>query len=167
MPTRQPICADYVSGAVNDNYSGTDDLEWNPNNGHYYTTMMGDGNSRGNFGGGSGTIGASLPPVLTTPGGIQELDPINGVVVGEYSAVPQHSVPGHGQYANGSDMLGPKRYAPRKQIRFGGVDGNGDCTAGDVPTALGFDVFNLFVPGVKPFNQIGADSGTVIGIRHR
>ena len=58
-------------------------------------------------------------------------------------------------------MLGPKRYAPRKQIRFGGVDGNGTCAAGDVPTALGFSVFNLCVPGVAPFNQIGADTGAV------
>lgn len=155
------VCGLTVSGAQHAKFSGTDDLEWNAVNGHYYTTMMGDGNSRGNFGGGSGSVGASLPPVLTTPGGIQELDPFTGTVVGEYSAVPTHSVPGHGKYANGTDMLGPKRYAPRTQIVFGGVDGNGDCTAGDVPTALGFSVFNLCVPGVKPFNQIGHDTGAV------
>ncbi len=144
------LCGLTVSGAVNHTYSGTDDLEWNPINGHYYTTMMGDGSSRGNFGGGSGTAPASLPPVLTTPGGIQEMDPLTGTVIGEYSAVPQHSVPGHGKYANGTDMLGPKRYAPRTQIVFGGVDGNGECTGQP-----------LCVPGVAPFNQIGHDTGAV------
>ncbi len=144
------LCGLTVSGATNHTYTGTDDLEWNPTNGHYYTTMMGDGSSRGNFGGGSGTVTASLPPVLTTPGGIQELDPLMGVVVGEYSAVPAQPVPGHGKYVNGTDMLGPKRYAPRTQVVFGGVDGNGECTGQP-----------LCVPGVAPFNQIGHDTGAV------
>lgn len=159
--TTQNLCGLTVSGAVNNTLTGTDDLEWNPVSGRYYTTMMGAGGNRGNFGGGTGTVAVSLPPVLTTPGGIQELDPFTGTVVGEYGAVPLAPVPGHGKYVNGSDMLGPERYAPRKQIRFGGVNGNGTCTAGDVPTALGFNVFNLCVPGVAPFNQIGADSGAV------
>jgi len=159
--TTQNLCGLTVSGAVNNTLTGTDDLEWNPVSGRYYTTMMGAGGNRGNFGGGAGTVPVSLPPVLTTPGGIQELDPFTGTVVGEYGAVPLAPVPGHGKYVNGSDMLGPERYAPRKQIRFGGVNGNGTCTAGDVPTALGFNVFNLCVPGVAPFNQIGADSGAV------
>jgi hypothetical protein len=155
------LCGLTVSGAVHSNLTGTDDLEWNPVSGRYYTTMMGAGGNRGNFGGGSGTVPVSLPPVLTTPGGIQELDPFTGTVVGEYGAVPLAPVPGHGKYVNGSNMLGPERYAPRKQVRFGGVDGNGNCTAGDVPTALGFSVFNLCVPGVAPYNQIGADTGAV------
>jgi hypothetical protein len=159
--TTQNLCGLTVSGAVNNTLTGTDDLEWNPVSGRYYTTMMGAGGNRGNFGGGAGTVPVSLPPVLTTPGGIQELDPFTGTVVGEYGAVPLAPVPGHGKYVNGSDMLGPERYAPRKQIRFGGVNGNGTCTAGDVPTALGFNVFNLCVPGVAPFNQIGADTGAV------
>jgi hypothetical protein len=159
--TTQNLCGLTVSGAVHSNLTGTDDLEWNPVSGRYYTTMMGAGGNRGNFGGGTGTVAVSLPPVLTTPGGIQELDPFTGSVIGEYGAVPQASVPGHGKYANGNDMLGPKRYAPRKQVRFGGVDGNGNCAAGDVPTALGFSVFNLCVPGVAPYNQIGADTGAV------
>jgi hypothetical protein len=159
--TTQNLCGLTVSGAVNNTLTGTDDLEWNPVSGRYYTTMMGAGGNRGNFGGGAGSVPVSLPPVLTTPGGIQELDPFTGTVVGEYGAVPLAPVPGHGKYVNGSDMLGPERYAPRKQIRFGGVDGNGNCAAGDVPTALGFNVFNLCVPGVAPFNQIGADTGAV------
>ncbi len=154
------LCGLTVSGAVHNTLTGTDDLEWNPVNGHYYTTMMGAGGNRGSFSS-TGAVPVSLPPVLTTPGGVQELDPFTGAVIGEYTAVPHAPVPGHGKYVNGSDMLGPKRYAPRTQIRFGGVDGNGNCTAGDVPTALGFSVFNLCVPGVKPFNQIGADSGAV------
>jgi len=144
------VCGLTVSGATQDKFSGTDDLEWNPVNGHYYITMMGDGNSRGDFGGANGSVNASLPPVLTTPGGIYELDPLSGALVGEYSAVPQHSVPGHGKYANGTDMLGPKRYAPREQIVFGGVDGNGQCTGQP-----------LCLPGVAPFNQIGHDTGAV------
>ncbi len=146
----QNLCGLTVSGAVHSNLTGTDDLEWNPVNGHYYTTMMGAGGNRGNFGGGSGSVPVSLPPVLTTPGGIQELDPFTGTVVGEYGAVPQHAVPGHGKYVNGADMLGPKRYAPRTQVVFGGVDGNGDCTGQP-----------LCLPGVAPYNQIGHDSGAV------
>lgn len=149
--TTQNLCGLTVSGAVHNTLTGTDDLEWNPVNGHYYTTMMGAGANRGggNFSGGpSGMV--SLPPVLTTPGGVQELDPFTGTVVGEYTAVPLAAVPGHGKYVNGTDMLGPKRYAPRKQVRFGGVNGNGDCTGQP-----------LCVPGVAPYNQIGADSGAV------
>lgn len=156
----QNLCGLTVSGAAINTLTGTDDLEWNPVNGHYYTTMMGAGANRGNFSS-TGTVAVSLPPVLTTPGGIQELDPITGAVLGNYVAVPAGPVAGHGHYVNGTSMIGPKRYAPRTQVRFGGVDGNGTCAAGDVPTALGFNVFNLCVPGVAPYNQIGADSGAV------
>ena len=145
----QNLCGLTVSGAVHGNLTGTDDLEWNPVNGHYYTTMMGAGGNRGNFGGGSGSVPVSLPPVLTTPGGIQELDPFTGTVVGEYGAVPQHAVPGHGKYVNGADMLGPKRYAPRTQVVFGGVDGNGDCTGQP-----------LCLPGVA---RLPTRSGTTAG----
>jgi hypothetical protein len=148
----QNLCGLTVSGAspIGYYFSGTDDLEWNPVNGHYYTTMMGAGSNRGNFGGGTGSVPASLPPVLTTPGGIQELDPFVGAAIANYSAVPTAAVPGHGKYVNGTDMFGPKRYAPRKQVVFGGVDGNGQCTGQP-----------LCLPGVAPFNQIGADSGAV------
>jgi len=148
----QNLCGLTVSGAspIGYYFSGTDDLEWNPVTGHYYTTMMGAGSNRGNFGGGTGSVPASLPPVLTTPGGIQELDPFVGAAIANYSAVPQAAVPGHGKYVNGTDMLGPKRYAPRTQIVFGGVDGNGQCTGQP-----------LCLPGVAPFNQIGHDSGAV------
>jgi hypothetical protein len=138
-----------VSGAIHNALTGTDDLEWNPVNGHYYTTYMGSGANRGNFSG-AGSVPLSLPPVLTTPGGVQELDPFTGAVIGEFTAVPWAPVPGHGKYVNGTDQLGPKRYAPRTQIRFGGVDGNGNCTGQP-----------LCVPGVAPYNQIGADSGAV------
>jgi hypothetical protein len=147
--TTENLCGLTVSGAVHNYLTGTDDLEWNPVNGHYYTTMMGAGGNRGTFSG-TGSVPVSLPPVLTTPGGIQELDPLTGMVIGEYTAVPSASVPGHGKYVNGQDMLGPKRYAPRTAITMGGVDGNGACTGQP-----------LCVPGVAPFNQIGADSGAV------
>jgi len=143
------LCGLTVSGAVNNNLTGTDDLEWNPVNGHYYTTMMGAGGNRGTFSG-TGSVPVSLPPVLTTPGGVQELDPLTGMVIGEYTAIPLAPVPGHGKYVNGRDMLGPKRYAPRTAIPMGGVDGNGECTGQP-----------LCVPGVAPFNQIGHDTGAV------
>ncbi|MGD0961312.1 MAG: hypothetical protein ABSB19_16005 [Methylomonas sp.] len=144
------VCGLTVSGAVNNAMTGTDDLEWNPVNGHYYTSLMGAGANRGNFDSTGSGVPLSLPPALTTPGGIQELDPLTGAVVGEYAAIPQAPVPGHGQYQNGGDMLGPKRYAPRTQIRFGGVDGNGQCKGAP-----------LCLPGVEPFNQISADTGAV------
>lgn len=145
------LCGLTVSAAVNNTFSGADDLEWNPVNGHYYVSMMGAGANRGggNFAGGPAGF-VSLPPVLTTPGGVQELDPFTGAVVGEYSAVPTHSVPGYGLYANGTAMLGPKRYAPRTQIVMGGVDGNGNCNGQP-----------LCVPGVAPYNQLGHDTGAV------
>ena len=155
--TETNLCGLSISGAVYNAFTGTDDLEYNPVNGHYFTTMMGAG---GQFSQ-TGTVGLSLPPVLTTPGGLQEFDPATDAVVGEYSAVPTSPVYGHGTYVDGSDMLGPKRYAPRTQIRFGGVDGNGDCTPQTIPTAVGANAFNLCVPGVAPHNQIGADSGAV------
>jgi len=60
------VCGLSVSGAVNNTVTGTDDLEYNPANGHYYTTMMGAG---GSFSA-TGTTALSLPPVLTTPGGL-------------------------------------------------------------------------------------------------
>lgn len=149
------ICGLSISGASDTALSGTDDLERNPNNGHYFTTMMGAGGQYSD----TGVVASSLPPVLTTPGGVLEFDPLTNAVVGEYSAVPQQSVYGHGTYANGAPMLGPQRYAPRLQIRFGGMDANGDCTAGNAPTALeGIDVFNLCVPGVARQNNIGADT---------
>ena len=143
------LCGLSVSGAVSNTLTGTDDLDWNPITGHYYTTLMGAGANRGNFSN-SGNVSVSLPPVLTTPGGLQELDPFTGTVVGEYVAVPTTAVPGHGKYVNGADMLGPKRYAPRTQVRFGGVDGNGQCYGAP-----------LCVSGVAPFNQISADTGAV------
>ena len=142
-------------------FSGADDLEYNTANQMYYTTMMGAGGSFAGAYSPPSTSGASLPPLLTTPGGVMVFDPSTDSVVTEVSAVPQQSVYGHGHYANGTPMLGPKRYAPRKQINFGGVDGNGECTPGDLVTELGVSAFNLCVPGVTPHNQIGADTGNV------
>lgn len=151
------LCGLSVSGAVHNVVTGTDDLEYNPNNGHYFTTMMGAG---GQFSS-TGSVALSLPPVLTTPGGLQEFDPFTDSVVGDYLAVPAAPVYGHGTYVNGEPMLGPKRYAPRTQIAFGGVDGNGECTPSTIPTAVGANAFNLCVPGVAPHNQIGHDTGAV------
>lgn len=150
-------------------FSGADDLEYNPANQMYYTTMMGAGGSFAGAYSPPSTSGKSLPPLLTTPGGLMVFDPASDSVVTEVSAVPNMtnhgaasaSVYGHGTYANGNPMLGPERYAPRKQINFGGVDGNGDCTPGDITTAVGVNAFNLCVPGVTPHNQIGADTGAV------
>ncbi|MBI5461296.1 MAG: hypothetical protein HY941_03830 [Gammaproteobacteria bacterium] len=151
------VCGLSVSGAVNNTVTGTDDLEYNPTNGHYYTTMMGAG---GSFSA-TGTTALSLPPVLTTPGGLQEFDPSTDAVIGDYSGVPTAPVYGHGTYANGSTMIGPKRYAPRVQVAFGGVDGNGNCSSATIMTAVGANAWNLCTPGVSPHNQIGADSGAV------
>ena len=142
-------------------FSGADDLEYNPANQKYYTTMMGAGGSFAGAYSPTSASGSSLPPVLTTPGGILVFDPSTDTQIFEVSAVPTAPVYGHGYYVNGEPMLGPKRYAPRKQISMGGVDGNGECTPGDIPTAVGVDVFNLCVPGVTPHNQIGADTGAV------
>jgi len=151
------LCGLSISGAVNNTFTGTDDLEYNSNNGHYFTTMMGAG---GQFSA-TGTTSLSLPPVLTTPGGLLEFDPSTDTVIGEYSAVPTAPVYGHGTFVDGSDMLGPKRYAPRVQLGFGGVDGNGQCTPSDLMTGAGVTAFNLCVAGVAPHNQIGPDTGAV------
>jgi hypothetical protein len=160
-------------------FSGLDDLEYNPADSKYYTTMMGAG---GQFAGAyspASTSGSSLPPVLTTPGGILVFDPSTSSPLVEVSAVPTAPVFGHGtfpgdgpkdtgmdaqnMYANAEpgEMLGPKRNAPRVQLSMGGVDANGGCTPGNLTTAVGVDAFNLCVPGVAPFNTIGADTGAV------
>jgi hypothetical protein len=184
------VCGLSVSGAQV-KLTGTDDLEYDPNSGKYYTTMMGAGGSLS----GGGIVGLSLPPVLTTPGGLQEFDPLTGMH-DEFSAVPdltkhgaaRSPVFGHGRFtgngpkgtdsdtqgfyanADAGDMLGPKRYAPRVDMLAGGVDGNGECHPGVGDTAIadpatGFttqlQAFNLCVPGVAPFNQLGADTGAV------
>jgi hypothetical protein len=179
------VCGLSISGA-DTTFSGLDDLEYNPADKMYYTTMMGAG---GQFAGAyspSSNSGSSLPPVLTTPGGILVFDPATGTKVMEVSAIPTAPVFGHGSftgngpkgtgmdvqglYANAApgEMLGPKRYAPRVQLGFGGLDGNGHCDGpagggsfadGTILTAVGANAFNLCVPGVAPFNQIAADSG--------
>lgn len=174
------LCGLAISGAVYNKYSGTDDLDYNPKNGHYFTTMMGAG--------GGYEVGPSLPPVLTTPGGLQEYDPATGMVW-EHSSIPANPVFGHGTftgdgpkgtgmdiqgfYANAApgEMLGPKRYAPRVDSVNAGVDGNGMCAGpasggtfadGTGATAIdGVTAFNLCVPGVAPFNQLGGDTGAV------
>jgi len=142
-------------------FSGMDDLEFNPADGKYYTTMMGAGGSFAGAYSPSSPSGSSLPPVLTTPGGLLVFDPSTATPIYEVSGVPTAPVFGHGYYANGDPMLGPKRYAPRTQISMGGVDGNGECTPGDIVTAVGVSAFNLCVPGVSPHNQISADTGAV------
>jgi hypothetical protein len=178
------LCGLSVSGAVYNQFTGTDDLEYDPISGSYFTTMMGAG---GGFSS-TGTVALSLPPVLTTPGGLQELEPLTGNVY-EYSAIPDlrkfgatySSVYGHGTFTgNGpagtdsdaqgyydgaapGDMLGPKRYAPRVDDVNAGVDGNGECHPGVGATAtyVPVNAFNLCVPGVAPFNQLGPDTGAV------
>lgn len=155
-----------VGNGLGMDFSGLDDLEYNSVDGKYYTTMMGAG---GNFNGAysaSSTSASSLPPVLTTPGGLIVFSP-NGDPLVQVPAVPDltkfgatsPSVMGHGYFADGSDMLGPERYAPRVQLGFGGVDGNGECAGAQLASGAGVNVFNLCVPGVAPHNQIGADSG--------
>ena len=154
------VCGLSASGSDSD-FSGADDLEYDPESQMYYTTMMGAGGSFAGAYSPPSTSGASLPPLLTTPGGVMVFDPSTDSVITEVSAVPTAPVYGHGTYVNGSPMLGPKRYAPRVQISMGGVDGNGECTPGQIPTGAGVNAFNLCVPGVKPFNQIGKDTGAV------
>ena len=179
------VCGLSISGAET-TFSGLDDLEYNPADSMYYTTMMGAG---GQFAGAyspASDSGSSLPPVLTTPGGILVFDPATDSLVMEVSAVPTAPVYGHGTftgagpkgtgmdvqgfYANAEpgEMLGPKRYAPRVQLGFGGLDGDGMCNGpaaggtladGTILTAVGANAFNLCVPGVAPFNQIASDSG--------
>lgn len=154
------VCGLVLSGRDLD-FSGMDDLEYNPADQLYYTTMMGAGGSFAGAYSPPSTSTKTLPPVLTTPGGILVFDPSTNSKVSETSGVPTAPVYGHGSYVNGSDMLGPERYAPRVQLGFGGVDGNGECAPGDLVTALGVSAFNLCVPGVAPHNQIGADTGAV------
>lgn len=168
------LCGLAVSGAVHTAYSGTDDLEFNPITGNYFTTMMGAG--AGSFGPGADL---TLPPLLTTPGGLQEYDPATGMAY-DYKAIPTAPVFGHGTFTGdgpaGTDsdaqgfyvnaapgeMLGPKRYAPRVDTVNAGVDGNGECTPAVGNTAIdGVVAFNLCVPGVAPFNQLGGDTGAV------
>jgi len=178
------VCGLAVNGAVYNKFTGTDDLEYNPITGDYFTTMMGAG---GQFSG-TGVTKLSLPPVLTTPGGLQEYDPSTGMTY-EYSAIPKAPVFGHGTFtgngpkgtgmdaqgyydnADYGEMLGPKRYAPRTDSVNAGLDGNGNCAGpasggsfadGTGATAIaGVNAFNLCVPGVAPFNQLGPDTGAV------
>jgi len=87
-------------------FSGLDDLEYNPADGMYYTTttMMGAG---GQFAGAyspTSPTGSSLPPVLTTPGGVLVFDPATDSIVAEVSAVPKAPVYGHGYFSG----AGPK-----------------------------------------------------------
>ncbi|MEE9492531.1 MAG: hypothetical protein V3W04_04045 [Gammaproteobacteria bacterium] len=170
------VCGLSVSGA-DTTFSGLDDLEYNQSDKMYYATMMGAG---GDFNGAyspTSATGGSLPPVLTTPGGIMVFDPATGTNVMEVSAIPTAPVYGHGTFtgagpkgtdmdvqglyanADAGEMLGPKRYAPRVQLGFGGLDGNGHCQPGDLMTGAGVNAMNLCVPGVAPFNQIGPDTG--------
>ncbi len=154
--------------AIGMSFSGLDDLEYNDVDGKYYTTMMGAG---GDFNGAyspASTSNSSLPPYLTTPGGIIVFDPSGTDSIVQVSAIPDLTrfgaaapgVFGHGYYADGSPMLGPERYAPRVQLGFGGVDGNGNCASGNITSGVGgLVVNNLCVPGVAPFNQIGPDTG--------
>ena len=178
------LCGLSISGASTQ-FSGLDDLEFNKNDGKYYATMMGAG---GQFAGAyspASMSGSSLPPILTTPGGLLVFDPATDALVAEVSAVPTAPVYGHGtftgdgpkgtgsdQYAGSAgsglydnaapgEMLGPKRNAPRVQMAMGGLNGDGQCVAGDLASGAGIDVFNLCVPGVAPFNQIGPDTGAV------
>ena len=126
------VCGLAVSGRAVQNFSGTDDLL--PfGGGRLIATYMG---AKGSF---SGATAASLPPTLTTPGGLVEIDAFTGTVVGEYTAIPSAPVPGHGTYVNGTAMLGPERYAPRTQIALGGVDGNGNPVNNILPVGIGPD----------------------------
>ncbi len=167
-------CGLAISGRSDDNdtnpgmlFSGLDDLEYNPDDGKYYTTMMGAGGSFTGAYSPASSSASSLPPVLTTPGGVIVFDPSGATPLLQASAVPDLTnfgaaapgVFGHGYYADGSPMLGPERYAPRVQLGFGGVDGNGNCTGGQIPTGAGVNAFNLCVPGVAPHGQIGPDTG--------
>ncbi|HHJ36144.1 MAG TPA: hypothetical protein ENJ87_10310 [Gammaproteobacteria bacterium] len=180
------LCGLSVSGASTQ-FSGLDDLEFNPADSMYYATMMGAG---GQFAGAyspSSNSGSSLPPILTTPGGLLVFDPATDALVAEISAVPTAPVFGHGTFADGigpqgtesdrgmyanaapGEMLGPKRNAPRVQLAMGGLDGNGRCnnpfgTGNDISASAdvgGLTIHNLCVPGVAPFNQIGPDTGAV------
>jgi len=204
------VCGLTVNGAETNDFTGTDDLEFNPTTGSYFTTMMGaGGNPVGNFSG-TGTVKLSLPPVLTTPGGLLEITSIDEDLF-QYSAIPDMrkygatyaSVYGHGTFtaggpqehcdystnpasdANGGTcldvqrfyegaapgaMLGPERYAPRVESVNAGVNGNGECVAAVGPTAIAdpatggatnINAFNLCVPGVAPFNQLGGYFGAV------
>ena len=134
------LCGLAVSSRAVTAFSGTDDMFVLPN-GNIIATYMGAKGSAFDPTNVSNvdaipTVASTLPPTLTTPGGLVEFK-LDGTVVGQYSAVPAQSVPGHGYFDNGNPMLGPKRYAPRTQIAMGGVDGNGNLV--DQLTGLGPD----------------------------
>lgn len=134
------LCGLAVSGRDVTAFSGTDDILVLPN-GNLIATYMGAKGSAlepGNISntGVTPTLPATLPPTLATPGGLVEFSP-TGTVLGQYTAIPQQPVPGHGTFEDGTPMLGPARYAPRTQIILGGVDGNGNPV--DPTVGLGAD----------------------------
>lgn len=136
----QNLCGLAVSARAVTAFSGTDDMFVLPN-GNLIATYMGAKGSAFdpiNLANVSAlpTVSPTLPPTLTTPGGLVEFKP-DGTVVGQYSAIPSEPVPGHGYYANGQSMLGPKRYARRPDIAMGGVDDNGALV--NSVTGLGAD----------------------------
>jgi len=81
-------------------FSGMDDLEYNPADQKYYTTMMGAGGSFAGAYSPTSASGSTLPPVLTTPGGVLVFDPSTATPIYEVSAVPTAPVYGHGTYVN-------------------------------------------------------------------
>lgn len=134
------LCGLAVSSRAVTAFSGTDDMFVLPS-GNIIATYMGAKGSAFDPQNVSNvdaipTVPSTLPPTLTTPGGLVEFK-LDGTIVGQYSAVPSSPVPGHGYFDNGEPMLGPKRYAPRTQIAMGGVDGNGNLV--DPVTGLGPD----------------------------
>ncbi len=156
------FCGLSISGKDVVNYSGTDDL-LPMGGGHLIATYMG---AKGTFVPGSIT----LPPTLTTPGGLVEIDTATNTVVAEYTAIPSAPLPNAGTFADGSPMLGPKRYAPRTQIVLGSVDGNGNPVPGPLAGAgvgLGPDTGAVDLP--NGINE-GPDTGLLahphgVGIR--
>ncbi|MFZ1386851.1 MAG: hypothetical protein WBP46_19960 [Thiolinea sp.] len=138
--TIRNLCGLAVSARAVTAFSGTDDMFVLPN-GNLIATYMGAKGSAFDPTNVSNvdalpTVSPTLPPTLTTPGGLVEFKR-DGTVVGQYSAVPAEPVPGHGYYANGQAMLGPKRYARRPDIALGGVDSNGALV--NPVTGLGAD----------------------------
>jgi hypothetical protein len=141
------ICGLSFSNRDVDHYTGTDDFFVLPN-GNLIATWMG---AKGQFSRTSGSsasplgppIVASLPPVLTTPGGLVESDPFTHTVVGEYSSVPSAPVFGHGTCDDGTVLLGPRRYLARAQIKLGGVDASNEPV--DPVLGIGADTLDACV----------------------
>ncbi len=179
--SKNNLCGLTVAAADVTDFSGTDDLL--PfGGGHLIATFMGAKGTYNPVIGGSSR--PSLPPVLTTPGGLVELDGFAtgpAAVVGQYVAIPTAPVAGHGTFSVGPDsgtnvgprsltnfpsytamyasaadgeMLGPKRYQPRKQTRFGGQEADGWPVGGDT-----LDSTALRLDGVVPFNNLARDGG--------